>query len=222
MHVLLTDLLRCPRCGPEFGLILLADRMEERRVAEGRLGCANCRETYPVRGGMTDLRTGAASPEDGEEAPAEPPGDPQEAAVRLAALLGLAEGGGAVVVAGPGANLAPAVAALVPEVEVVALGSPPPESAAGPGVSRVAAGAGLPFRDRGVRGVALTGGAGGERLREALRVTLPGGRIVVDPAGPETAERLRAAGAELLLEQEGIVVARAARPASPSPGRGPG
>ena len=46
MHILLTDVVTCPRCGPEFGLILLADRFEERRVMQGRLGCPNCREEY--------------------------------------------------------------------------------------------------------------------------------------------------------------------------------
>ena len=43
MHILLTDTLTCPRCGPDFGLILLAERIEGRRVMDGHLGCANCR-----------------------------------------------------------------------------------------------------------------------------------------------------------------------------------
>lgn len=51
MHLLLTDILSCPRCGPEFGLILLADRIEARRVLAGILGCANCRSKYPIREG---------------------------------------------------------------------------------------------------------------------------------------------------------------------------
>ena len=38
MHILLTDLLFCPRCGPQHGLILLANRLEERRVLDGWLG----------------------------------------------------------------------------------------------------------------------------------------------------------------------------------------
>ena len=56
MHLLLTDRLTCPRCGPEFGLVLLADRLEDRRVLEGALGCPNCRDRYPVRDGFGDLR----------------------------------------------------------------------------------------------------------------------------------------------------------------------
>jgi len=30
--------------------------MDERRVYEGGLGCRNCREVYPVEGGVADLR----------------------------------------------------------------------------------------------------------------------------------------------------------------------
>lgn len=56
MHLLLTDRLTCPRCGPTFGLILLADRMVERRVLQGTLGCPNCRDSFTVRDGFADLR----------------------------------------------------------------------------------------------------------------------------------------------------------------------
>src|SRR3982751_3538536 len=146
MHILLTDILACPRCGPEFGLVLLADRVEERRVLEGRLGCPNCREQYPVRGGELDARLSAAEPastdgaagaSDDVASTADDPG----AAVRLAALLGLAEAKGTVLIAGPGAALAAEGAALVPELEVVALAAEPVGGEEQPGVSRIAAGA---------------------------------------------------------------------------------
>lgn len=70
MHILLTDILSCPRCGPEFGLILLADRIEARRVLAGTLGCANCRSKYAIRDGVADLR---AAPSAGAEAGAQTP-----------------------------------------------------------------------------------------------------------------------------------------------------
>jgi hypothetical protein len=86
-----------------------------------------------------------------------------------------------------------------------AAGSAAPE----PGVSRVlASGAGLPFRG-GLRAAALTGGADDARLREGLRVLAPGARLVVDPAPADAAERLRGLGAEVLLDEDGVVVARA-------------
>ncbi|HET6763253.1 MAG TPA: hypothetical protein VFH27_06265 [Longimicrobiaceae bacterium] len=229
MHILLTDRLACPRCGPAFGLILLADRLENRRVIDGRLGCSNCREMYPVAGGAADLRTGPTQPDPPATWSAEGRG---EAAVRVAALLGMTAGAGPVLIAGPAAELAADVAALVPEVEVVALtarrvertrdavsegpigeadaahGDRPAASDRG-GVSPMAAGAVLPFQDHVMRGVALSGGADDARLAEALRVLVPGARLVVDPAPAGTAEALRGMGAGVLLEQDGVVVATA-------------
>ncbi|HYH80178.1 MAG TPA: hypothetical protein VEX86_10280 [Longimicrobium sp.] len=213
MHILLTDILTCPRCGPEFGLILLADRIEERRVLDGRLGCANCREQYPVRGGEVDLRLPGAAPAPaaaGAEGSAASGDGGQEAAVRLAALLGLADAQGKVLLAGPGAALAEAVAALVPEVEVIALAPEPGDAGERPGVTRMAgATAPLPFRARTLRGVALTGGADAAALAEGVRVLQPGARLVVDGAAPGTAEALSALGAQVMLDQEGTLVARA-------------
>jgi uncharacterized protein YbaR (Trm112 family) len=209
MHILLTDILSCPRCGPEFGLVLLADRVEERRVLEGRLGCPNCREQYPVRGGELDARVALeTAAESGGSSEVDAVDDPG-AAVRLAALLGLADARGTVLVAGPGAALAAEVAALVPELEVVALAAEPGEGEERPGVSRVATGAGLPFRGRTLRGVALTGGADPGLLAEAVRVLQPGARLVVERAPAGTAELLAGLGAQVMLEQEGTVVARA-------------
>lgn len=210
MFILLTDVLRCPRCGPEFGLVLLADRVEERRVVDGRLGCSNCREQYPVRGGVADLRTGpvAASPA------VAPPADREEAAVRIAALLGLAQPGGTVLLAGPGADLAPDLAPLAPGTEFVAMVAEPSSPVPVEGVTRVAAGAVFPFASRSVRGAALTGGTADALLAEALRVVAPGGRVMVERGGPPVVEAVRRAGAELLLEQDGVVLARVPPPGS--------
>ncbi|HEX2204075.1 MAG TPA: Trm112 family protein [Longimicrobium sp.] len=206
MHILLTDFLTCPRCGPELGLILLADRIQERRVERGSLGCANCRATYPIRGGAADLRLSADPTPGALPAPA---GDPAEPALRLAALMGLAEARGPVLVAGPGAVLAPALSTLVPEIEVVAFTPEPPDTAPPGNVSPVAGAGALPFRPRAFRGVALTGDTADALLPEALRVLQPGARVVVDPAPPGTADRAAALGAAVLLDQEGVVVARA-------------
>jgi len=215
MHILLTDILTCPRCGPEFGLILLADRISERRVLEGRLGCANCREQYPVHGGVVDVRLPGTPPADADRTDATaaagdvPAAGGEEAAVRMAALLGLAGAQGKVLVAGPGALVAAEVAALVPEVEVIALAAEPGDVDGHPGVTRmVGANAPLPFRGQSLRGVAFTGGAGEAALREGLRVLQPGARLVVEGAVPGTAEALSGLGAQVMLDQEGTVVAR--------------
>lgn len=209
MHILLTDVLTCPRCGPEFGLILLADRIHDRRVMEGRLGCANCREQYPVRAGAVDLRIPGAAADDPVSADAEA-GDASDAAVRLAALLGLANAQGTVLIAGPGAALAGEVAALLPEVQVVAFTPEPGGGRTAPGVTPMAGSvARLPFRGGKLRGVALTGGATQAGLAEALRVLQAGARVVVQNAPEGTADALDRLGAQVMLDQEGTVVARA-------------
>jgi uncharacterized protein YbaR (Trm112 family) len=198
VYLLLTDVVVCPHCGPEFGLIVLADRIEARRVVEGRLGCPNCREGYPVRAGVADLRPPRA-PEPEPPAPALAADATDAAAasdsltgdaldtegVRLAALLGLADAGGLVLLEGHPAAVAGAVSALVPAAEVVAMtAAPEPEAATPEGVSRLLATCPFPFRAAALRGVALRGAPGSERLAEGLRVLAPGSRLVVDGAAP--------------------------------------
>ena len=46
-----------------------------------------------------------------------------------------------------------------------------------------------------------------------VRVLAPGTRLVLDPAPEGAAEELRGLGAEVLLEQEGVVVAKKPGPA---------
>src|SRR5690606_33440071 len=112
MHVLLTDRLTCPRCGPAFGLILLAERAEERRVQKGVLGCPNCRDSFPIDDGFGDVR---APPRRGVPAglaggPDPRPTDAAESE-RLAALLGVAEGPGTLALVGGPARHGEALAA---------------------------------------------------------------------------------------------------------------
>lgn len=210
MHILLTDVLTCPRCGPDFGLILLADRIESRRVVEGRLGCANCREQYLIRGGTVDLRPSGIIPPDGDVSVDVMAEDRQETAVRLAALLGLANAQGTVLVAGPGAAVAGELSALVPELEVIALTPEPGDAEAAPGVTRMAGAiAPLPFRTGKLRGAALTGGGDEAALGEALRVVSAGARVVVENAAEGTADALQRLGAQVILDQDGTVVAKA-------------
>lgn len=206
MKLLLTDVLRCPRCGPAFPLILLADEIDgERRVVRGRLGCSNCRTGYPVRDAVLDLRLSDAA----GCAQSDPPtgGTLEERSLRLAALLGLSAGGGRVALRGPGAAAAEGVAALAPEVQVVAIAAEPGALPRGSTIDRIAAGALLPFADGSLRGVALGPYASAETLNDALRALAGAGRLVLDPGAPESAADLRALGARVLLEEDGLVVA---------------
>lgn len=213
MHLLLTDRLTCPRCGPEFGLVLLADRVEERRVYEGTLGCANCRERYSVRGGFGDLRAppraALPEPEPGPRAGERTggAGEADETAMKLAALLGVSEGPGHLVLAGPVAGRARELAGLVPDVEVVAVSTDVRTWPEEPGVSRLVAGPGLPFFSRTIRGVALSGGAADDLLEEASRVVAAHGRVVLLDPPSRGRERLGRAGLQVVLEDGGVIVA---------------
>ena len=210
MHLLLTDRLTCPRCGPAFGLVLLTDRTEARCVLDGRLGCFNCREGYPIVDGYCDLRPPPRDPLPAAEHPASDP-DVEES-TRLAASLGLVEGGGSILLLGLTTRHAATLVRMVDGLEVVAASHELralPESA---GVNRIAVSGILPFFSGVLRGVALTGEEEG-LLEEVVRVTAPIGRIVVLESTPEIEARIRDLGLEVLIaEGEVVVAARAARP----------
>lgn len=205
MHLLLTDLLACPRCGPEFGLILLGHRIEERRVLEGELGCSNCRRTYPVRGGFADLRHPPRSGDGSPDGAPEPGGG--EDATRVAALLGIVSGPGHLVLVGEPARHAPGVAGALDDVEVVAVDPALRGWDEEAGVSRMAAAPGLPFFSGRIRGVVLQGAGAGELLDEAVRVAGPRARVAVLDAPEGTRARLEGHGLSVVLDDRGHVVA---------------
>lgn len=206
MHLLLTDRLICPRCGPGFGLILRADALEERRVEAGGLGCPNCREIYTVVDGVGDLRPPPRDPEGALDAGPLP--DP-EAVFRAQALLGLQGGSGWLLLIGSASRYAPGLAERLPDVGVVATvpGPTAPDMEGVPDYSVLRVGAPLPFEARTLRGVLLEGPVSRASLREAARVVGPGGRVVVQGAGETAGDALIAAGLTVRLREGGVVVA---------------
>lgn len=236
MHILLTDVLTCPNCGPEFGLILLADRVENRRVLEGTLGCANCRERYGIVEGFADLRpsdahlgAGSDSKDPGKVERADA-ADATDAAVgaaesgaaetaaakgetevgdafRLAALMGVTEGPGLVLVVGPPAARSAEISALVEDVEVIAAGPGMLERPEGEGVSRVALARSFPFEQGSMRAVVLGGGASDLLLEEGAGVLKTTGRLVLEDAPSSARRRLEEAGFEIAAEEGGVIVA---------------
>jgi uncharacterized protein YbaR (Trm112 family) len=201
VHILLTDILTCPRCGPAFGLILLADRTEQRRVRDGTLGCPSCRAHYAVRDGAAHC---------GGE-PTRPAGDPSaEAAIRLAALIGLAQGSRYALLIGPAAAHASALAALLDGLEVIAVGEPGEEgraAAGAAGVNPLGIGDRLPLTNARVGGVALTGARTSPLLEEGARVLAPLGRLLLDPAPLDAEDRLRALGLRIVARDGAAAVA---------------
>lgn len=196
MHVALTDVLTCPGCGPDHGLILLPDEVRDRRVVTGVLGCADCREQYRVEGGVADFTAG------GESVGVTEPDGTREGAERLGGLLGLGAGSGVVLLVGPAAAHASVLSGLIEGVEVVATLSAP-----APGVSAVRVSGALPFNSVSLRGVALTGGTGDPLLEEAARVLSPAGRLLLEPAPEGARSRLDGADLRVLAEHEGALLA---------------
>jgi uncharacterized protein YbaR (Trm112 family) len=215
MHLLVTDILSCPNCGPAFGLILFAATLEDRRVFEGYLGCSNCRERYPVTAGLADLRVPSERSgsvhateveREGEVSPARDPSGDAEETIKLAALLGLQDEVGHVLLTGVAVDQAARLSSLLPGVEVLA--SHPGLAAVeeADGVSRVLVGSSLPFYSRTLRGIVLEGEGGGGWLAEGIRVLMPGARLLLFDPPPDAGRQMEGAGLELLLEAEGVLV----------------
>jgi uncharacterized protein YbaR (Trm112 family) len=177
MFIELTDHLRCPADHEESYLVLLPDRMEDRSVREGRLGCPVCGRTYSLADGVLDL--GGAAPDPPPPTLLEP--EP------LTALMGLGGPGGYLVLVGGPAARWRDVAELNPGVGLVAV-NPGPAVADAPGISVLRSGS-LPLKSRSMRGVVLGNPYGSDLgwVTEGARVVLPGLRVAGEGRLPESA-----------------------------------
>jgi uncharacterized protein YbaR (Trm112 family) len=177
MFIELTDHLRCPADHEESYLVLLPDRMEDRSVREGRLGCPVCGRTYSLADGVLDL--GGAAPDPPPPTLLEP--EP------LTALMGLGGPGGYLVLVGGPAARWRDVAELNPGVGLVAV-NPGQAVADAPGIS-VLRSASLPLKSRSMRGVVLGNPYGSDLgwVTEGARVVLPGLRVAGEGRLPESA-----------------------------------
>jgi uncharacterized protein YbaR (Trm112 family) len=209
VHLLLTDRLTCPRCGPTFGLVLLADRLEDRVVHEGRLGCPNCRDAYPIERGFGDLRAPprGALPPGLAGAPDRPDAPDSAEGSRLLALLGVVGGPGTLALVGEPARAAGSIAGALPEMQVVAVDPDQREWPETPRVSRLACAPGLPFFDGSLRGVAVDGRLGASWVGEAARVAAPRARVAVVRPASDARDVLESAGLRVLLSDPETVVA---------------
>lgn len=213
----LCESLACPRCGPPQGVIVLVERMELGRVLDGRLDCPNCETRFPLRDGIVEF--GPPSALEATPEPPRPTGDPDDA-VTAAALLGIRHGRGLIVV-GPGLGAAAAqISSLCGGCEVLRLeprALPPVDSRVeeqGTGLEQgtvtpllgVPHGM-IPVLGTKAIGVAVEGG-GRPLLSEAVRVLVPGGRMVVIRPVPETEALLSELRVELLAADPRAIVAR--------------
>jgi hypothetical protein len=181
MFVELVDQLRCPREHRETWLVASADRVEGRSIVSGLLGCPVCRAEFPIERGVADFRTARDVPREAADARAADAGQ----AMRLAALLDLADGTGYAVLWGTWAIQATAVQSLV--TTHLLLVNAPAGTAAGAGASAIAIDDALPLASGSARAVALDATATPARAITALNALVSGGRLVapVSLAVPE-------------------------------------
>jgi uncharacterized protein YbaR (Trm112 family) len=177
LFIELTDHLRCPADHEERFLVLLPDRMEDRYVKSGQLGCPICSRTFRLVDGVLD--TG--------DAPAPDPASSSSLnADALTALIGLSGPGGYIVLVGVLAGLWQELSAANPGVALVAV-NPGADVLDGSGVSVIRSGR-IPLKSRSMRAAVLSRpyAAQMEWVKEASRVVLPGLRIVGEGGTPPT------------------------------------
>ncbi len=199
----LTDLLACPRCGPDHGLVLLVDEVQDRRVRNGRLGCPNCRTDYRVRDGVADLRLAPNA-----QSPMVAPYEDDELALKLLALSGLAGQRGLMVLGERLAHIAAAVADAAPELDVVTVSVAGSAAGIEPGVSRVWCDTGWSLVEHRAKCVAIAPGGDASRgVESAARLVAAGGRLLLFDASDADVEAAQAAGLGLLAAEQGTAVA---------------
>lgn len=174
MHIELVDTLRCLVPHEDSWLVGAFDQLRDRIVVQGELGCPVCGARYPIRDRITYF---ADPPPDIEGRCTEPPFEVAESTIRLAAMLGLGESGGIVLLGGEWGGFAPSLAELVDVSLVVASRRPP---AAPPHAdSTIIVGEAIPFASRTLRGIALDRSTSdAPMIDSAVRALRAGGRLV--------------------------------------------
>jgi hypothetical protein len=175
MFIELTDHLRCSTDHEESFLVLLPERIEDRSVLTGQLGCPVCGRTFQLREGVFDTGDAPDRPDD--------LGTALDAGA-VTVLTGLSGPGGYLTLVGPVASHWKEIAELNPGVALVAV-NPGPEVTDAPGVSVVRSGR-IPLKSRSMRGAVLSRPYADDTrwVSEAARVVLPGLRIVGEGADP--------------------------------------
>jgi hypothetical protein len=168
MFIELVDALRCPNKHEESWLVASADRMEQRHIVDGALGCPVCAAEFPIRKGVVDFRraTSGSRPERSEG-----PALAAVQAMKLAALLLLTDAQGFAVLEGQWGAAAHELTAMVQTPLILV---DPPEGISGtPGVSVIRCDEEITLASGSARGVAAD-----TRLESAIRIVRPQGRVV--------------------------------------------
>ena len=203
MFIELTEILRCPRGHPESYLVAAPIVMDGRRIVRGVVGCPECRAEFPIVDSVAYFGAPDASRRGAAGASARPA--PEYEAPGLAAFLNLDGPGGYAALVGRAARFGPRMPALIPGVHFVAV-NPPAGVVPGEMLSVLESPFGLPFKSSNLRAVALGADcAGAPWLGEAVRVLLPGLRLMVED------ERVGGEGLTDLARGAGMFVGLKAR-----------
>ncbi|MEO8624566.1 MAG: Trm112 family protein [bacterium] len=169
MFIELVDALRCPESHEESWLVAAATRMESRHIVDGTLGCPVCKAEYPIRDGVADFRRGRG------QVPAQAAQPDGELAMRLAALLDLADSQGFAVLLGTWGSQAAELSAIA-ETPLILVD--PPEGVIGaPGISVVLSDGEIPLAVGTARAMAIDA-AEPARVASAVRATRQRGRVL--------------------------------------------
>lgn len=182
MHIELTEMLRCPEDHREEFLVLSTSEMNARMVRRGVAGCPVCHREFEIIDGIVDFTEAVGSEHPGRavrRTPAAPSPvvlEPQS----LQALLDLGGPGGYVILLGSAARYAVGLASLMGGVHFVGVNAPPDVEEL-PVLSLVQSDRMIPLRSAMAR-AAVVGAelAGTPWVGEAVRVLLPGRRLVVE------------------------------------------
>lgn len=166
MFIEVADFLKCPRNHDFQPCVVVPDKMENRNVVSGMIGCPVCKSEFPIRSGRGIF---------GEAELVESPG-PTDAST-LQAVLGLTSPGGYLVLVGSVVNCWSDLAGAA-EVHVIGINAPADIYDA-QGLSLLDTSAEIPLKSSSVRGVVLSSGQTSRAwLSEATRIVLPGQRVV--------------------------------------------
>lgn len=171
MFIELTEFLRCPEDHDDAFCIVLPDEMVGRTIVRGVIGCPACRREYPIRNGVAEF---------GGHPPQTPAvhAAPEDADV-VAALLGLTNPGGFVILMGSAAALAARLRDRLAGVHLVGVNAPGGTEVS-PALTLLHHERKIPLRSAVARGVVVPAEmAQPGWLGEAARVLLRGQRLVV-------------------------------------------
>lgn len=175
MYLELVDVLRCLAPHEDAPLVAAIVRRSDRDIVDGVLGCAVCHTEYPIEQGVAIFGEGTGTSGDPTPDPLAEPAD--ELAVRCAAMLGLYDPGGIVVLGGAWAL---AAADLVEMTRALAIVVEPAASVRlGSGVAALRTAGILPLAEASIRGIALDERTSVPSLvASAARALKPGGRLI--------------------------------------------